>query len=143
MSEASEASVMPRVTGGDAFFHRLCSNWDAALSDFRRLDASNRVANHLGPHEFALWMSLFGTPADEARSLFEHLDADGNGALQIEELLAKVRAAFPLSERSRLDPNQPSRSNTTPRTRLEKSTHAGITISNASFSPFRIFGGGG
>lgn len=91
--ERTREDARPRVampeplmaSGVSAFFTYLFEHPAKALEDFRRLDCSRDGA--LEPKEFARWLAIYSVSEEAAHALFEYIDFDHNGAIQLEELL--------------------------------------------------------
>lgn len=91
-ARAASRGGVPLVTGGDRFFENLCNHWDNACAKFMRLDQKSGELDELKAPEFLRWMRVFGTPPEEARQVFEHIDQDGSGSVQLNELLSVAQA---------------------------------------------------
>ena len=91
-SQPKQRGGVPDVVGAAAFFEALSTQWDVTCEKFKRFDRKNKNINELGPAAFAKWMSIYGTPADGAQRVFEYIDVDHSGSIQLEELLAVAQA---------------------------------------------------
>jgi hypothetical protein len=99
--ERTREDARPRVampeplmaSGVSAFFTYLFEHPAKALEDFRRLDCSRDGA--LEPKEFARWLAIYSVSEEAAHALFEYIDFDHNGAIQLEELLVVAQQVQP------------------------------------------------
>ena len=87
------------LPGADDFFWKLTNDLPLAFDQFQELDSADGQSDgSIVLSQFIEWMAMYGTPPGEAETVFNFVDSDQSGSIQLDELVTVAQKAKAVAE---------------------------------------------